>query len=273
MSLRLSDIAKRLFRRYSKPAQPRGVRLGVENLEDRSVPATVTISTIANAAEGGSAGSARVTRDGSTSSPLTVNIQVGGTATPGSDFYYITSYVTIPANSATADITVSPIDDSSIESTETVTLTIQSGGYTIGSPSSATVNITDNDTPVVTVALLNDAVEGVSNGAFRFTRTGNTSQSLTATYAVSGSATGGTDYTALSGSVTFAANSATADVSVAPIDNSTPEYDASVVVTIQTGSGYIVGTSDWDTVIIRDDDTPKVMIEKVYDALEGSWSG
>ena len=66
----------------------------------------------------------------------------------------------------------------------------------------------------MSVATVENGAEGGANGSFRFTRTGDLSNSLTVNYTVDGAATTGTDYTALGGSVTFAAGSATADVEV-----------------------------------------------------------
>lgn len=68
----------------------------------------------------------------------------------------------------------------------------------------------------VTVAALADATEGVSDGTFRFSRDGDTSQPLTIFISVSGAstATPGQDFSPISSQVTFAAQSATADVVV-----------------------------------------------------------
>ena len=79
---------------------------------------------------------------------------------------------------------------------------------------------------------IDDTVEGGSPGIFRFTRTGDASQSLTAAYSIDGAATPGSDYVALSGTVTFGANESTVDVSVDPIDDLISEFDESVNVTI-----------------------------------------
>ncbi len=77
---------------------------------------------------------------------LTVNYTVGGTASPGSDYTTLSGSVTIPNGQQSATITVTPLDDVVIEPIETVTLTLSSGtGYTLGTPSSATVNIISND--------------------------------------------------------------------------------------------------------------------------------
>ena len=49
---------------------------------------------------------------------------MGGTAAAGSDYTPIGTSVTFADGSATADVTVAPIDDGAIEGTETVTLSI-----------------------------------------------------------------------------------------------------------------------------------------------------
>ncbi len=54
--------------------------------------------------------------------------------------------LTIPANAASVDVTVTPIQDSLYEGNEPVTMAVQSPGdssYTVGTPSSDTVTITD----------------------------------------------------------------------------------------------------------------------------------
>ena len=105
---------------------------------------TVTIkATTPTAAQGAAAGAFTVTRTGSTAAPLTVFYTVGGTATPGSDYPALPGSVTIPAGSSTANIIVTPINDSVVmERNETVVVNLTSRShYTLGSPSSATVTI------------------------------------------------------------------------------------------------------------------------------------
>ena len=113
-----------------------------------SDPPTVTISASdATAAEAGAAtGAFTVSRTGDTTTALTVNYTVGGTATAGSDYAALLGDVTIPIGFSTAVITVTPVDDGLVEANETVTVTVASNAaYTVGSPSIATVTITDND--------------------------------------------------------------------------------------------------------------------------------
>jgi len=112
-------------------------------------PITVTIAaTDPNAAEAGAdPGVFTISRSGSTAAALTVTLAYSGTATNGTDYTALASGVTIPAGSASATVTVTPIDDPTAEGAETVVATVQAAsGYVVGDPSSATVTIADNDT-------------------------------------------------------------------------------------------------------------------------------
>lgn len=89
------------------------------------------------------------TRVGSTAAALTVNFSVTGTATSGTDYTSLGTSVTFNAGSATATKTVAPIQDTTVEGAETVIATVTGGtGYAVGTPSSATVNLADDDSAV-----------------------------------------------------------------------------------------------------------------------------
>ncbi|NWG04107.1 MAG: hypothetical protein HXY44_14735, partial [Syntrophaceae bacterium] len=103
---------------------------------------TVTIVATDNTATeaGPTTGYFTVTRTGATTSALTVYYTVGGTATSGSDYNALSNSVTIPAGSSSATITVTPINDTVVESDETVIVTLSANAtYTRGSPYSATI--------------------------------------------------------------------------------------------------------------------------------------
>ncbi len=61
--------------------------------------------------------------------PLVVKFSVGGTATAGQDYTILPNEVTIPANQLLASITFNPIDDSDIEFSETIEITLLDGDY------------------------------------------------------------------------------------------------------------------------------------------------
>ncbi|WP_371413522.1 Calx-beta domain-containing protein, partial [Microcystis aeruginosa] len=99
--------------------------------------------------------------------------------------------------------------------------------------------------PSITLAVSPASVteDGTANLIYTFTRTGSTTSALTANYTVGGTATNGTDYASIPTSVTFAANSATATVTVDPTADTTVESDETVILTLAAGTGYTVGTT------------------------------
>jgi predicted extracellular nuclease len=113
---------------------------------------TVTIqATDSAAAEAGTdPGTFRITRTGDTSTSLSVNYTVAtgaGQATNGTDYTpNLNGTATIAAGQSFTDITITPVDDNTVEGPETVTLTlVDTADYDLGGSSTATVTIADND--------------------------------------------------------------------------------------------------------------------------------
>ncbi|MFM6724891.1 MAG: Calx-beta domain-containing protein, partial [Dolichospermum sp.] len=196
------------------------------------------------------------TRTGSTTSPLTVNYTIGGTATNGIDYSTIGTSVTFAAGSSTATVTVDPTGDTTPEDHETVSLTLASGtGYNIGTTAAVTGTILDNDT-IVTLAVAPTSVteDGTTNLVYTFTRNGFTSNALTVNYTIGGTAINGNDYSSIGSSVTFAAGSSTATVTVDPAADNTLEADETVILSLASGTGYTIGTTTSVTGTIVNDD-------------------
>ncbi|WP_308411358.1 Calx-beta domain-containing protein, partial [Cylindrospermopsis raciborskii] len=197
------------------------------------------------------------TRTGVTSNALTVNYTIEGTATNGTDYNNIGTSVTFAAGSSTATVAVDPTPDTTVESDETVILTLDSGtGYTIGTTSGVTGTITNDDTQV-TLAVSPNSVAEDGNGdlVYTFTRTGVISNALTVNYTIGGTANNGSDYVSIGTSVTFAAGSSTATVAVDPTADTTVESDETVILTLDSGTGYTIGTTSGVTGTITNDDT------------------
>lgn len=218
------------------------------------------------------------TRDGSTANAMTVNFSVGGTAVfgPSPDDYTQTGAttftttsgtVTFTAGNSTATVTVNPETDTTVEPDETVDITVTAGtGYSVGSPSSASGTITNDDTDVsVAVAPASVAEDGATNLVYTFTRAGVTSSSLTVNFSIGGTAsfgvspndytqTGATTFTPPTGTVTFTAGSSTATVTVDPETDNTVEPDETVILTLTAGTGYNVGSPSSAIGTITNDD-------------------
>ena len=174
--------------------------------------------------------------------------------------------MTIAAGAASATIAVTPQNDTAVEVDETVVATLSaSAAYTVGTPSSGTVTIVSDDVALPTVTLAattGTATEaGAVPGVFTVTRTGSTAAALTVSYTVGGTATAGSDYTALPGSVTIAAGAASATIAVTPINDTLLEVDETVVVTLSTSASYAMGAPSSGTVtIVSDEVLPTVTL-------------
>jgi hypothetical protein len=107
------------------------------------------------------------------------------------------------------------------------------------------------------------ATEGGATGALTVTRTGDTSQALVVSYTVSGTATPGTDYTSLPGTVTLPAGQASATVTVTPIADGIPEPTETVILTLLPASSYTVGSPATADVAIADASDPTKPIVSV----------
>ncbi|MCX7423823.1 MAG: hypothetical protein NT013_30385, partial [Planctomycetia bacterium] len=232
----------------------------------------------ASVAESGTANSVfTFTRTGPTTSPLSVDFTVGGSATLDTDYSSSgastlttsTGSVTFAAGQATKTVTIDPTDDTVLEANETVLLVLATGnGYVVGTTTAVTATITNDDQEVsVTVSADPVTEDGVANLVYTFTRSGATSAALTASFTVTGTAALGTDYaqsgaatfTSSSGTVSFTAGQTTKAVTINPTADTTIELDELVVLTLTSATTYSVGADGTATGIIVNDD-PRVSV-------------
>src|SRR6185295_1914345 len=104
---------------------------------------------------------------------------------------------------------------------------------------------------------------GATNLVYTFTRTGDTTGALTVNFTIGGTANPSNDYTQTgaatfvppNGTVTFAAGSSTATVTVDPTADATAEPNETVVFTLAAGADYNVGAPSVATGTINNDDT------------------
>ena len=118
--------------------------------------------------------------------------------------------------------------------------------------------------PTITLALSPTSVseDGTNNLIYTFSRNGDLSAALTANYSVAGTATFNTDYTrigtgnftATSGTITFAAGASTATLTIDPTADTVVESNETVALTLATGTGYTIGTTTAVTGTIVNDD-------------------
>ncbi len=188
----------------------------------------------------------RVTRANVTPDALNVAFKVSGTAKRKTDYVLqvggvtvLNNIVTIPAGQDHVDVTLVPIDDGTIELTETAIFTLGKGaGYNLplSTDATATASLADNEGTVSLTATDAVATEGANGAVFHFVRTGSTDKSMTVNFKVTGTAKGGTDYVTLGKSITFPAGMAAMDMNVDTLADKLAEPQESIIVTLAKGS-------------------------------------
>lgn len=126
---------------------------------------------VASASEAGPvAGQFRFSRTGSTSGPLTVNYSLGGTAS-ATDYTGLPASVSFGAGESTKLITVTPVDDTLIEPTEQLVVTLAANAaYTVdASRQVGAIQIADNDDTSVP-GLLGYYYDNLNFTGLKFTR-------------------------------------------------------------------------------------------------------
>ena len=208
--------------------------------------ATFSISS-AQVAEGQSA-TITVTRAGDLAGQVTVDYAtVGGSATSGADFTPSSGTLTFAAGETTKTITLSTIKDTVQEPAESFTIALQNPvGGTI-TQGSGTISIAA-DAFVPSVSVSSTSVSGGTTATLTVSLSGPTTVPVTVSYATAnGSATAGSDFTAVSGTITITAGQTSATISIPIAANPVGEAaeDFSIVLsgaenaTIGTGSGTI----------------------------------
>ena len=245
-------------------------RTGDFKLEISGLPAQASVPEISIAAgaditEGGGA-TFTITATPNPSADLDVTVDVsqsGDYASTGSQT------VTIPTTGSQT-LTVTTTDDAIDEANGSVTATISTGtGYTISSSASgATVAVSDDDVPEISITAGAAITEG-GDATFTITATPTPSADLDVTVEVSQSG----DYASTGSQTVTIPSTGSQTLTVTTTDDANDEPDGSVTATISTGTGYTVSSSaSAATVAVSDDDTsslPDISIAAGADIVEG----
>lgn len=203
-----------------------------------------------------------------TGAPVVVNYNITGTATSGADFTALSGSVLIPNNANSGVINVVPINDTAIEANESVILTLTAGnGYTIGSLNNATVFIVSEDSNVAQItasdATAAESSGSVSSGEFTVSLSApnNTGSSIIVNYVISGTATNGTDYSAINtNAVSIANGEQEAEIDILPINDVIQEGTETVILTLSAGTGYVLGAASTRTATVQINDNDQATL-------------
>ena len=211
----------------------------------------------------GSSGTVTITRTGGTRSTQNLTLtSSNGTATAGSDYTAISSSISFAAGETSKTVAISSIDDSTVESSETFTLTLTASSSDAVpaqiSSGTATVTITDNDVAVTPSSFSIDDTNVLEGNAASvlITRTGGLTNAIELTVSTAnGTAKSGKDYTALYSTVSFAAGESSKTVSISSVQDTIKESDETFTVSLTSSNTLASFSRSSATVTIEDDDT------------------
>ena len=230
-------------------------------------PPAITIVAGASPVTEGTSAVFTLSRAGSTTAALTVNVTVSET---GGDMVAASNEgdrtVTFLANSATVTLSIATASDSVDEANSVVTATISAdtgspASYSVGTPASAMVTVEDNDTRDVTVSTTALPVNEGSTGTYTVVLNSQPTASVT----VTPSRTGSSDVTFSPPTLTFTAlNWNTAQqVTVTAAQDSDAVDDSATISHAVTGGDYAAVTADSVVVTVDDDETADTTAPRV----------
>jgi hypothetical protein len=234
--------------------------------EDNDVPPTVEFSNSSYSANEGQ-GLAGITAylTGTPTQTVTVNYATSdGTGIAGTDYGATSGTLMFGPGQTSATFTVPILDDNQVgeASPETVNLTLSNPvGATLGTPSTATLDIVEDNDVLPTVqfsaATVNAGeLQGAANVTVTLSPAGN--QSVTVNYATSdGTGLAGTDYGATAGVLTFSPGQTIANFQVPILDDKLPNETSpeTVNLTLSNPSGATLGSPSSAVLDINEDNS------------------
>ena len=193
-----------------------------------------------------------------------------GTAVAGADYTARSGTLTFAPGSTREAIAVRTLDDDVDEQDETFTVTLSNAVGADLDDATATGTIADNDdTPTLSIADAPAVGEG-ETATFAVTLNRASDRAVTVQFGTAdGTAVAGADYTARSGTLTFAPGTKRATVDVRILDDDIDEQDETFTVTLSNAVGADLDDATATGTIADNDDTPTLSIADAPAVGEG----
>jgi len=151
--------------------------------------------------------SAASTRD------LDVEVSLGGSAQNTVDYTFPSNDLVLTAGQTQLNIQVQTRQDTIVEPDKTITLDLRDGaGYSLTAPTQASTTIVSDDLPELTLRGGNIALGEGDSAAFIIESDGPVAENTSVNYQVGGSATPGTDFETLTGTVVMLAGQSSVSI-------------------------------------------------------------
>jgi hypothetical protein len=184
-----------------------------------------------------------------------------GTATAGSDYVATSGTLTFAPGVVVAQVNVPVNGDTLYEPDETFTVGLSNAVNATAGPAAVGTITNDDAAPALTVSSpkVAEGDSGTTGLAFTVTLSNPSSQPTTVNYATAdGTATAGSDYTAASGTLTFAPGETTKTLTVNVVGDRTYEPDETLTLTLTAGGGNPLASGTGT--ITNDDPRPTVSV-------------
>jgi aryl-phospho-beta-D-glucosidase BglC (GH1 family) len=229
---------------------------------------SVADASITEGASGSTNMSFAVTLSAASSTPVTVNYATSnGTATAGSDYTAKSGSLTFAAGETSKIVQVAIAGDRVVEANEGFNLTLSgASGASIGDGQALGTILNDDAGAVlpsisVGAASVAEGASGTTNLVFTVSLSAPVSGPVSVNYATAnGTASAGSDYTATSGTLSFAAGETSKSVTVAVRGDTVVEANETLNLTLSAPSGATIGTGT-GIGTIRNDDLPSISIK------------
>lgn len=192
---------------------------------------------------------------------VTVNYATAnGTGTAGSDYTALTGTLTFNPGQTTQTIAVPVVGDTLTEANETFFVNLSNPGNAILGDSQGLGTIVNDDAAAALPTLsignitLNEGNTGTSNAVFTVSLSAASAQQVNVSYATAdGTATAGTDYTALNGSLSFNPGETSKTITIPIVGDSLVETNETFSVNLSAPTNATLATAQGIGTITNDD--------------------
>ncbi len=201
--------------------------------------------------------------------PMTVSLQIAGTAIPGDDYLQLPNTVVLPAGATEFELTVTTIADAITEGDEEVIIVLapSAGTYRVGSLNTARLVIEDRASatgggaPVVELSSDSATVFEGQPAVFTVRMHSESAEPIDVFYTYNtGSAVVGVDFSETTGRVTIPPGQLSVQIPVQTRQDDIVEGDKTVTLQLVGGADYAVGLWNRASTTIESEDVPELTI-------------
>jgi hypothetical protein len=209
-----------------------------------------------------------VSLSAATTQTVTVNYATAnGTAAAPGDYTAGSGTLTFAPGSTSQSVTVPVLGDTLDEANETFVVNLSSATNATIADTQGLGTITDNDAApslVINNVTLTEGNTGTANATFTVTLSAASGQTVTVSYATAnGTATSPADFTAVSGTLTFAAATTTQTITVPVVGDTLDEANETFVVNLSGATNATIADNQGAGTITDNDATPSLVINNV----------